>query len=149
MQLAERGDGDAAYRISIHYAFYMQNHAEGQKWLRRASDMGLPKAQTALGRCLVDEPSDASKAKGLALIRESAKAGDEMSIGFLSHLRYLQTFTEYDLKRVQHRIPKLIELIRYLQRHPDEVVDITKRPNKSPEPTPTAVTPRASEGTSK
>jgi hypothetical protein len=128
-RLAKQGDGEAAYRIATHYSFYVGDDREGQAWLKRSAVLGFAKAQSALGRRLVEDPADASKAEGMLLIRKSAVAGDDVSRRFLDHLRYLSTLSEEDLTRAQPRIPRLVDLVRYLARHPEELPRSRKMPN--------------------
>jgi hypothetical protein len=45
---AERGDGDAAMKIHMHFAFYIGDHANAEKWLERAAQLGRRDAQDLL-----------------------------------------------------------------------------------------------------
>ena len=72
---AEAGDGEAAFRISMHYVS-KEDQPKASYWLRRAADLGHPVAQYNLWFDLHNSPKCADHLAALSWLEKAAAQGE-------------------------------------------------------------------------
>ncbi len=98
---AERGDGEACYCLSVHYA---DNDAEIHKWLRKGVEMGNADSEYALSEELqADFPGQAMKqAEALELLKKAAVKGHPFAQTALGSRYREGKIVARDVKQAEH-----------------------------------------------
>ncbi len=81
VQMAEKGDAEAAYRLSLHYLMASNNPAQHRRWLEVSAKGGHPPAQYSMGYFLnmYGKPEEARVWLRMA-IESGTRAGDQRTV---------------------------------------------------------------------
>lgn len=85
LQLARGGDGEACYRVHLHFALGINQYAEGEKWLQRSAECGYPIGMYGYGVVMWNKAQKSQeKEAARAWIRKAADRGYNDAVNFLA-----------------------------------------------------------------
>ena len=85
LQFAKQHDGEACYRLHLHYTLGLFQYRQGDAWLQRSAEYGSPQGMYGYGIGLWNTASNAKqKIDAKNWIRRAAAAGDIPAAHFLA-----------------------------------------------------------------